>query len=66
MRASLHAIALLVLLGATAFAQELPDNALLVGQWDLDEGTVDVAGQTLTVTVPARDFRLIHLSRQAP
>ena len=38
MRACLHTIALVILLGATALAQDLPDNALLVGHCDFDEG----------------------------
>ena len=43
MRACLHSIALIVLLGATVFAQELPDNALLVGHWSFDEGEGSLA-----------------------
>jgi hypothetical protein len=48
MRACLHTIALVILLGATALAQELPDNALLVGHWDFDEGE----GQWIADTSP--------------
>ena len=38
MRTCLHTIALAALLSASVLAQELPDNALLVGHWSFDEG----------------------------
>ncbi len=38
MHTCLHVITLTLLLSASALAQELPDNALLVGHWSLDEG----------------------------